>query len=443
MSELLGHFHFLRPLWLLALVPAALIGWLLWRQRDPLRSYRTNIAPHLLTHLVIKAGKRSLLRPEVVLLCILPLSILALAGPSWRQEPSPFAEDQAAAIVVLKIAPSMQASDLQPSRLERAQHKLHDWLALRPGARVGLIAYSGSAHLVMPLTRDSRIVEQMAQALEPSVMPVQGDALKRSISLRAAAISGMAFEPVQYAPVSGIGIYPSAPVVQDAVDRGSLVEGRRTESVTYVFEQEGHYALPDVTVTWWDLEEKRLHREVLPGPHARVVLAGPVPTSGDGASAPAAHAWPQWLGIVAAVGVAAVGAWLYWRQAIRARYQAWTLARDHNEAAYFRRFTAAARTSDVHRTLNTLLRWLDRLEAGTAPAQLGPFVQRYGDEALRHEAQRLERLVATGSQEAWDATPLLHGMTQARQLCLHAGRQQSARHTIVPPLNPCSAEELG
>ena len=124
-----------------------------------------------------------MLRPEVVLLCVLPLGILALAGPSWRQAPSPFAEDQAAAIVVMKIAPSMQASDLQPSRLERAQHKLHDWLALRPGARAGLIAYSGSAHLVMPLTRDSRIVEQMAQALEPSVMPVQGEALADALKL--------------------------------------------------------------------------------------------------------------------------------------------------------------------------------------------------------------------------------------------------------------------
>ena len=134
---------------------------------------------------------------------------------------------------------------------------------------------------------------------------------------------------------------------------------------------------------------------------------------------------------------------LHWRQALRARYQAWTLARDHSEAAYFRRFTAAARTGDVHRTLNALLRWLDRLEAGTAPAQLGHFVQRYGDEALRHEAQRLERLVATGSQEAWDATPLLHGMTQARQRCLQGGCRQSARHTVVPPLNPYSAEHLG
>jgi Ca-activated chloride channel family protein len=183
MSELLGHFHFLRPLWLLALGPAALAGWLLWRQQDPLRGYRASIAPHLLAHLVVRAGTTRCLRPEVVLMCVLPLSILALAGPSWRQEPSPFAEDQAAAMVVMKVTPSMQASDLQPSRLERAQHKLHDWLTLRPGARVGLIAYSGSAHLVMPLTRDSRIVEQMAQALKPSIMPVQGEVLADALKL--------------------------------------------------------------------------------------------------------------------------------------------------------------------------------------------------------------------------------------------------------------------
>jgi oxygen tolerance protein BatD len=279
------------------------------------------------------------------------------------------------------------------------------------------------------------------QALEPSTAEFKvGDALKRSISLRAAGISGMAFEPVQYAPVAGVGIYPSEPVVQDAVNWGSLSEGRRTESVTYVFEREGNYVLSDVTVTWWDLGEKRLHREVLPGPHVRVVFA--VPAAGGGTSAPASRPWPRWLGIVAAVGVAAVGAGLYWREAIRARYQAWTRTRDNSEVAYFRRFTAATRTGDVHRTLNALLRWLDRLEAGMAPAQLGHFVQRYGDEAVQHEAQRLERLVATGRQEAWDAAPLLRGMTQARERRLQAGRRRSPRRTVVPPLNPYSAEDL-
>ena len=96
----------------------------------------------------------------------------------------------------------------------------------------------------------------------------------------------------------------------------------------------------------------------------------------------------------------------------------------------------------MHRTLNALLRWLDRLQAGTAPVQLGPFVQRYGDETMQHEVQQLEHLVATGSQEAWDATPLLCGMTQARQRCLQASRQWSPRCTVLPPLNPYSAEGL-
>jgi oxygen tolerance protein BatD len=284
---------------------------------------------------------------------------------------------------------------------------------------------------------------EATQTLEPATAEFKvGDALKRSISLRAAAISGMAFEPVQYAPVAGVGIYPGVPVVQDAVDRGSLTEGRRMESVTYVFEREGNYVLPDVTVTWWDLGEKHLRREVLPGPHVRVVLAAPATTADGGTSAPASGSWPRWLGIAAVAGVAALGAGLYWRQAIRARYQAWSLARNNSEAAYFRRFIAAARTGDVPHTLNAVLRWLDRLEAGTAPAQLGHFVQRYGDEAVRHEAQQLERLVATGRQEAWDAAPLVRGMTQARQRRLQAGRQQSPHHTVVPPLNPCNAEDL-
>ena len=108
---------------------------------------------------------------------------LSLAGPSWKKEPSPFAEDMAAVIVLLKVTPSMMAEDVQPSRLMRAKQKLHDLLELREGGVTALIAYSGSAHLVMPLTRDGRIINIMAEGLVPETMPVEGDALADALEM--------------------------------------------------------------------------------------------------------------------------------------------------------------------------------------------------------------------------------------------------------------------
>jgi Ca-activated chloride channel family protein len=77
----------------------------------------------------------------------------------------------------------MEATDVQPSRLERAKLKLRDMLELRKGAATGLIVYSGSAHLVMPLTLDSRIITSMIEDLTPDLMPAEGDALAAAITL--------------------------------------------------------------------------------------------------------------------------------------------------------------------------------------------------------------------------------------------------------------------
>jgi Ca-activated chloride channel family protein len=72
--------------------------------------------------------------------------------------------------------------------MERARNKIHDLLALREGARSGLIAYAGSAHRVTPPTADARILEQMAAALAPDVMPRDGDALAAALKLAQAGI---------------------------------------------------------------------------------------------------------------------------------------------------------------------------------------------------------------------------------------------------------------
>ncbi len=48
----------------------------------------------------------------------------------------------------------MTANDVVPTRLERAKQKTEDLLKLRAGARTALVAYAGTAHLVVPMTND-------------------------------------------------------------------------------------------------------------------------------------------------------------------------------------------------------------------------------------------------------------------------------------------------
>ena len=89
--------------------------------------------PHLLEHLLVGEKKRRLLRPIHLTLVLWILCALALAGPSWEREPSPFADDQAGLVVLMKASTTMDATDVQPSRLERSKHKLRDLLELQRG----------------------------------------------------------------------------------------------------------------------------------------------------------------------------------------------------------------------------------------------------------------------------------------------------------------------
>lgn len=183
MTDFLINFHFLRPAWLLAILPVGLIWWFLFRGRDPRIGLADNIAPHLLEKLIAVPADRPAIRPTMMLLPMALLAIVCLAGPSFRRSPSPFAEDKSHLMLVVKMTPSMSTQDLQPSRLERARTKISDLLQLRQGAATGLIAYAGSAHLVMPATADGEVIDHMLEALDPAIMPAEGDALADALEL--------------------------------------------------------------------------------------------------------------------------------------------------------------------------------------------------------------------------------------------------------------------
>jgi Ca-activated chloride channel family protein len=170
----LSDFHFLRPLWLL-LVPFAALLPMLWRRsRDLQRRLRSNIAEHLLPHLLITPQDQQRFRPVHLVCAVLILGALAAAGPTWEQDRPDFLENRAPLIIAIDLSPSMDASDVPPSRLEAAKHKLHDLIQRRAGARSGLIAYAGSAHLVLPPTDDPALLDTFIQALSTDLIAKQG-----------------------------------------------------------------------------------------------------------------------------------------------------------------------------------------------------------------------------------------------------------------------------
>ncbi|UCC96909.1 MAG: VWA domain-containing protein, partial [Phycisphaerales bacterium] len=173
----------IRPWWLLALIPAILVIWLLWRQDSAARRLSGIISSHLLEHLLISPQGRSRIRPVHLLGIVLALMVAALAGPAWHREPLPFTEDEAPLILALDLSESMDSEDIKPSRLQRAKQKIRDLLALRAGARTGMIAYAGSAHTVLPLTDDPNVLETYLDALSTSVMPASGKDASKALRL--------------------------------------------------------------------------------------------------------------------------------------------------------------------------------------------------------------------------------------------------------------------
>ena len=170
---MIDSFHFLRPAALL-LAPVAIAIWWFWRRRaDPLRGWRTQVDPDLLKALVDQPAASP--RRHLAVLSAWLLAVVAIAGPSWKPEPSPFAEDVSPLITLLKADVSMDTPDPEPSRIERAHLKIRDLAKARKGKPLGLIAYAGSAHLVLPPTKDTDAVATTAAEVSSRIMPLAGD----------------------------------------------------------------------------------------------------------------------------------------------------------------------------------------------------------------------------------------------------------------------------
>lgn len=208
----MAEFHFVRPFWLLLLPVCIWLVWRLARGSANAGRWRTWV-DEALQPLVLTAadsairGRRWLLSGAAAACA---LAVLALAGPTWERMPVPALRSSEALVVVLDLSRSMDAGDVEPSRLERAKLKLLSLLQRRESGQTGLVVFSAHAFTVTPLTTDTRTIAALVSSLSSDIMPSRGSYPEAGIGRAAQLLRQAAASRGEILLVSDSGVSPAA-----------------------------------------------------------------------------------------------------------------------------------------------------------------------------------------------------------------------------------------
>jgi Ca-activated chloride channel family protein len=170
----LQYFHFMRPYWLILVIPTYFILKSFSARDDTLTMWRKLMSVEIIARLTVKGNSTNIFTPIRLTWWLMFLLCIVLAGPTWQQKSSPFTQDDSVLVIAIDVSETMLQSDIQPSRLLRAKQKIIELLEVRGDANTALIAFSGTAHVVMPVTNDGDMIKHFLDALEPKIMPTSG-----------------------------------------------------------------------------------------------------------------------------------------------------------------------------------------------------------------------------------------------------------------------------
>lgn len=184
-------FDFLRPtlVWLLLLAPLyLLVGWVgLSRSRAELT--RWVVERHRARFLPGVSEARARLRLVLGAGAIFFLALAAL-GPVRGYTYRAVSRKGLDLVLCLDTSRSMLAQDLRPSRLERAKREIRGLMERMKGDRVALVAFSGDARDVAPLTRDRQTLEGLLGFVSPEDNQEGGTNLAAAIEHALALFDG-------------------------------------------------------------------------------------------------------------------------------------------------------------------------------------------------------------------------------------------------------------
>ncbi|WP_026472984.1 VWA domain-containing protein [Alkaliflexus imshenetskii] len=177
-------FRFGNPeyLYLLLLIPALAFLNLLFtlQKRKALKRFGN---PELVSHLMPDV---SIFRPVAkfyLLLLALMSIIFMLAAPQFGTRLQTVQRSGIEVIVALDVSNSMNARDIEPSRLERAKQAIIRLTDRLVNDRIGLIVFAGQAYTQLPITSDYASAKMFVSNITTDIVPTQGTAIGAAINL--------------------------------------------------------------------------------------------------------------------------------------------------------------------------------------------------------------------------------------------------------------------
>ena len=258
-----------------------------------------------------------------------------------------------------------------------------------------------------------------------------GDSVTRTITLEADGVSGMVFPPMSEQSLSGVGVYPASPLVEDSYSRGDL-SGKRVDEIVYVAEQGGDFSASELTFSWWNTEQERLESVSLEGKDFSVNVPPGVKTAAHGSSTEEDKADTRliWFGgaliLIILTALAAARPLMRW-------WQKWHKKRGESETAYFKRVTRAVRGKDGSAVLRSSMAWLDHISATDLSARMDLFLTRYGEpEAVNRYLEFTDSLYSTDNTSA--ARSYYETLARARLRWRAVQRNRQKIDDILPPV---------
>lgn len=143
--------------------------------------------------------------------------LLALLGPSWGVSQQPVRAVGKDVWLLVDVSRSMDAADVTPSRLLRAQAELQQLVAQFPADRLGLILFGGEAVVQCPLTHDQEALQVFVGTLRTSLLPPGATTLRTPLDMVLDKLT-------RSSPASSAARTTAVVVVSDGEDFGENLE---------------------------------------------------------------------------------------------------------------------------------------------------------------------------------------------------------------------------